>query len=74
MMADAVEAASRSMKEHSQASLTSLIDSIIDRQIQLDQFVNSDVTFADISRIKKVFVKKLMNIYHVRIEYPKATA
>ena len=74
MMADAVEAASRSMKEHSQASLTSLIDSIIDRQIQLDQFVNSDVTFADINRIKKVFVKKLMNIYHVRIEYPEATA
>jgi len=74
MMADAVEAASRSMKEHSQASLTSLIDSIIDRQIQLDQFSNSDVTFADINRIKKVFVKKLMNIYHVRIEYPEATA
>lgn len=74
MMADAVEAASRSMKEHTQAGLGELIDKIIDRQIQLDQFANSDVTFADINRIKKVFMKKLINIYHVRIEYPEATA
>ena len=74
MMADSVEAASRSMKEHSQASLIDLIDNIIDRQIQLDQFANSDVTFADINKIKKVFVKKLMNIYHVRIEYPESTS
>jgi putative nucleotidyltransferase with HDIG domain len=71
MMADAVEAASRSLKEHSIQKIDGLIDKIIDRQMETGQFSNADITLKDISRIKKIFKKKLMTIYHVRIEYPE---
>jgi membrane-associated HD superfamily phosphohydrolase len=45
------------------------VDSIIDYQIKEEQFINADITFKDISQIKKIFKKKLQNIYHTRIEY-----
>jgi cyclic-di-AMP phosphodiesterase PgpH len=70
MMADSVEAASRSMKMPTAASIAQLVDKIIDGQIETNQFVNSDLTLKDITRIKKILKKKLMSIYHVRIEYP----
>ncbi len=70
MMADSVEAASRSMKMPTAASIAQLVDKIIDSQIETNQFVNSDLTLKDITRIKKILKKKLMSIYHVRIEYP----
>jgi len=70
MMADSVEAASRSMKMPTAASIAQLVDRIIDSQIETNQFVNSDLTLKDITRIKKILKKKLMSIYHVRIEYP----
>ncbi|MCB9360198.1 MAG: HDIG domain-containing protein [Flavobacteriales bacterium] len=71
MMADSVEAASRSLKVYNNESITKLVNGIIDYQVQENQFINTNITFRDISLIKKMFVKKLMNIYHVRIEYPK---
>lgn len=70
MMADSVEAASRSLKDKTEESISKLVDGIIDAQIKDDQFINTDLTFRDITTIKKVFKKKLMNIYHVRIAYP----
>ncbi len=70
MMADSVEAASRSIKSHTADSISNLVENIIDKQIEMKQFVNSDLTLKDITRIKKVLKKKLMSIYHVRIEYP----
>lgn len=70
MMADSVEAASRSIKMPTAASIAQLVDKIIDSQIETNQFVNSDLTLKDITRIKKILKKKLMSIYHVRIEYP----
>ncbi len=70
MMADSVEAASRSVKVPTAASIAQLVDKIIDGQIETHQFVNSDLTLKDITRIKKILKKKLMSIYHVRIEYP----
>jgi putative nucleotidyltransferase with HDIG domain len=70
MLADAVEASSRSLKVHDAPSINELVDSIIDYKISLNQLINSDITFKDITLIKKVFKKRLMNIYHVRIEYP----
>lgn len=70
MMADSVEAASRSLKSHTAESISSLVENIIDKQIEMKQFVNSDLTLKDITRIKKILKKKLMSIYHVRIEYP----
>jgi putative nucleotidyltransferase with HDIG domain len=71
MMADAVEATSRSLKKYDSESIELLINDIIDRQIEEQQFVNADITFKDITNIKKVFKRMLMNIYHVRIEYPE---
>ncbi|MFH1118646.1 MAG: HDIG domain-containing metalloprotein [Bacteroidota bacterium] len=70
MMADSVEAASRSIKMPTAASIAQLVDRIIESQIETNQFVNSDLTLKDITRIKKILKKKLMSIYHVRIEYP----
>jgi len=70
MMADSVEAASRSLKSYDGKGIEKLVNSIIDHQIQEDQFVMSNITFSDITTIKKIFKKKLMSIYHVRVEYP----
>jgi putative nucleotidyltransferase with HDIG domain len=70
MMADSVEAASRSLREVNIQSLESLVDGIIDSQVIEEQFNNADITFKDITTIKDVFKKRLKNIYHVRISYP----
>lgn len=70
MMADSVEAASRSLQDKTEESISKLIDGIIDAQTKDNQFINTNLTFRDVTTIKKVFKKKLMNIYHVRIAYP----
>lgn len=72
MMADAVEAASRSIKDVSEQKINDLIESIIDFQIRDNQFINTDLTFKDILKSKQVLKEKLLNVFHVRIEYPKA--
>jgi len=71
MMADSVEAASRSLKKYDADSISNLVNGIIDGQVAQNQFINTNITFNDVTLIKKMFIKKLMNIYHVRIEYPK---
>lgn len=71
MMADSVEAASRSLHEPNFEKINQLVDKIIDFQINEKQFDNSNLTFKEITTIKNIFKKKLMNIYHVRIEYPQ---
>jgi len=71
MMADSVEAASRSMKEHTSDSISNLVENIINGQVAQDQFINANVTFKDLTSVKKIFKKKLGSIYHVRVEYPK---
>ncbi len=71
MMADSVEAASRSLKVIDIESIGSLVDKIIDHQIEENQFVNSPITFKDVNDLKKIFKRKLVNINHLRIEYPK---
>lgn len=70
MMADSVEAASRSMYRPTADSISQLVDKIIESQVNDNQFSNSDLTFQDITRVKKILKKKLMSIYHIRIEYP----
>ena len=70
MMADSVEAASRSLSKYDGESIEKLVDTIIDSQVRELQFANADITFKDISEIKKMFKRKLMSIYHVRLEYP----
>jgi putative nucleotidyltransferase with HDIG domain len=71
MMADSVEAASRSLKKYDAESIDNLVEMIINKQIELNQFINADITFKDINKLKKIFKKKLMNIYHLRVEYPR---
>ncbi len=70
MMADSIEAASRSLKQVNKESISKLVDSIIKYQIQNKMFDNVNITFRDITKVKSIFVQKLMNIYHVRIQYP----
>ena len=70
MIADAVEAASRSLKSYDAKTISNLVDTIIEYKISKNQFINSDITFKDITTIKKIFKKRLMNIFHVRTEYP----
>lgn len=71
MMADGVEASSRSLKKYDAVTIDELVDKIINHQINENQFINADITYRDINQIKKIFKKRLMNIYHVRIEYPR---
>jgi len=70
MMCDAVEAASRSMKDKTDASISELVDRVINSQIQGGQFDNTNMTYRDINTVKKVLKKKLVNVYHPRVEYP----
>ncbi len=69
MLADSVEAASRSLKEPDALSISDLVDRIIDYKLNQDQLTNSNITLKDIETIKLIFKTMLMGIYHVRIEY-----
>lgn len=71
MMADGVEAASKSLKEPSYETLAAFVTKIIDQQMEDKQFINADITLAEIETVKKVLLNKLVNIYHLRIEYPE---
>ncbi|MFW5754277.1 MAG: HD family phosphohydrolase [Marinilabiliaceae bacterium] len=70
MMADAVEAASRSLKSFSDVEIEKLVENIINNQIEENQFANAPITFREITQVKEVFKEKLKNIYHARIQYP----
>ena len=71
MMADSVEAASKSLKEPTSSVLDEFVEKIIDSQLNQGQFLNANITLKEIQRIKKVLKKKLNNMYHLRIEYPE---
>ena len=71
MMADAVEASSRSLANYSEENINELVERIIYIQEQDSQFSEAPLTFKDISEIKNVFMKRLSNIYHARIIYPR---
>lgn len=71
MMCDAVEAASKSIKEPTVQVFDELVEKIVNKQMEDGQFMNADITFKELQLIKKVLKKKLKNIYHLRIEYPE---
>ncbi len=71
MIADSVEAASKSLKNPTSTSINILVENIINKQVEEKQFINADITFKQIEIIKSVIKKKLANIYHLRIEYPE---
>ncbi len=70
MMADSVEAASRSLKEITDNTLDKLVDSIIGNQMTEEQYNDAQITFKEITTIREVFKRRLRNIYHARISYP----
>tara|TARA_R110002050_G_scaffold65759_8_gene142140 strand:- start:90 stop:2045 length:1956 start_codon:yes stop_codon:yes gene_type:complete len=71
MMADSVEAASKSLKDPTFLIIDEFVDKIISGQMKANQFLNADITFKEIETIKKIFKQKLINIYHLRVEYPE---
>lgn len=73
MMADAVEAASRSLKEYTEESIAELVDKIIDTQVQEGYFMDCPISWQEINRVKDTFKEKLRTMYHTRISYPEPT-
>ncbi len=71
MMADSVEAASRSLQEYTEDNIDQLVDKIIDAQVAEGYFNNCPITFQDIQTVKDVFKSKLKSMYHPRIKYPE---
>jgi len=71
MLADSVEASSRSLKTYDAVTIDDLVERIFKFKMDENQLINSDLTLRDLTLLKKIFKKKLMNMYHVRIEYPK---
>ena len=71
MMADSVEAASRSLKEYTEESIANLVGGIIDSQMAAGCFKECPITFRDIADAKRVFIDSLKTIYHTRIAYPE---
>ena len=70
-MADAVEAASRSLSEHTDEALRNLVNRIIDSQIADGLLNDSPLSYKDINTIKETFIGRLKIIYHTRIKYPE---
>lgn len=71
MMADSVEAASRSLKDYSRESIGGLVDRIIDTQMADGLFKESPISFKDVETVKETFKKRLATLYHTRISYPE---
>ena len=71
MIADAVEAASRSLKEYSPESISKLVDRIIDGKSEAGQFTEADISLREINTVKEVFKSYLQQMYHSRVAYPR---
>jgi putative nucleotidyltransferase with HDIG domain len=74
MMADSVEAASRSLTKPDDTAINEVVERIINRQLESEQFADANLTLRDITKVKEIFKKSLQNIYHVRISYPEETS
>ena len=70
MMADSIEAASKSLDKPNIKLIEQFVDKIVDKQLMDNQFINCNITLKEIEVSKKVFKEKLINIYHLRVEYP----
>jgi putative nucleotidyltransferase with HDIG domain len=73
MMCDSVEAATKSLDKPDNDKIDSFVESIIDKQVEDEQFENCELTFKNISIIKSVLKEKLKNIYHVRVSYSEGS-
>ena len=73
MMCDSVEAATKSLDKPDNDKIDYFVESIIDKQVEDEQFENCELTFKNISIIKSVLKEKLKNIYHVRVSYSEGS-
>lgn len=71
MMADAVEARARSLKEYTVESINDCVESMINSQIADGQFKEAPISFRDVETVKAIFKEKILNMYHTRIAYPE---
>lgn len=71
MMADAVEARARSLKEYTETSINNCVEDMINSQIADGQFKKAPISFRDVETVKATFKEKIMNMYHTRIAYPE---
>lgn len=71
MMADAVEAASRTLEIKNEENISRLVNELIDNQLKEGRYNNADITFRDIATVKRVYTEQLVTIYHARVTYPK---
>ncbi len=70
MIVDTVEAACRSMKQHTKEETDKMIDNLVDGKIKAGQLDNCALTYGDIAKIRRILKARMMSIYHVRVEYP----
>lgn len=70
MIVDSVEAACKSLKQPDKENIDKLIDSVIASKVEYNQLQNCDLTYGDISQIKRILKNKILSIYHARISYP----
>lgn len=71
MMCDTVEAASRSLSEYTEESISNLVNKLIDSQVSSGFFTDCPITFRDIKIAKQILIERLKSIYHTRIQYPE---
>jgi membrane-associated HD superfamily phosphohydrolase len=71
MICDAVEAASRSLKDYSYESISALVDRIVDGKAKEDQLSDADISLREINKLKEVIKSYLQQMYHSRVSYPK---
>ena len=71
MMADAVEAASRTLKDYSEQSISDLVERILAGRLADSQLAQADISIKEIGEVKESFKRYLQQIYHARIAYPK---
>ena len=70
MLVDGVEAAARSLKTYDEKSISDIVEKIVNDKIAEDQLSNANITFKEITIVKKTLKKQLRNLYHVRTAYP----
>ena len=71
MLCDAVEAASRSLKDYSEQSISSLVDKIVDGKADDGQLSDSDISLREVTKVKEVMKSYLKQMYHSRVAYPR---
>lgn len=74
MLVDSVEAACKSLRVHDKESIDKLVDNIIDGKISQNQLQNCDLTFGDITQIRRLLKERMLSIYHARVAYPVANS